>query len=240
MLQMFGVPVRREGLCCAVSGKAVLSPTRIKIPADPSSAAFFMVGSVIAPNSDLLLKEVCVNPTRNGVIELLRRMGAHIEMLNPRKMGSEPVADIRVVGGSLRGIDIVGAEVPAAIDDLPALFVAAATAHGKTRLTGASELRHKESDRIAAMADGLQRLGVGCETTEDGIVIEGRGDKKSVFSGGEVDSCGDHRIAMAFTMAALRAKDSVVVNDCDNVSTSFPGFGKMATAAGIRIAVSKD
>ncbi|MGI9305760.1 MAG: 3-phosphoshikimate 1-carboxyvinyltransferase [Gammaproteobacteria bacterium] len=240
MLDAFNVSVRREKLRVSVSGGAVLSPARFGVPADISSAAFFMAGAAISPGSEVVLKETGINPTRAGVVELLRRMGARIEILNPRQMGAEPAADIQVLGGELRGIDISAREVPAAIDEFPALFVAAAAAKGETTLSGAGELRRKESDRISAMSAGLRRLGVECEESEDGICIEGRGGKSAVFAGGEVDSQGDHRIAMAFAVAALRAKSAITVRNCDNVATSFPDFVRQATAAGLRIAAEND
>ena len=239
MLEVFDAPVSREGLTASVRGGGALSPARFGVPADISSAAFFMAGAAIS-GGEIVLKETGINPTRAGAVELLRRMGARIEILNPRRMGAEPVADIQVSGGELRGISITAADVPAAIDEFPALFIAAAAAKGETTLSGAGELRHKESDRIAAMVCGLQCLGVECEETEDGVRIEGRGDKDAVFDGGEVDSRGDHRVAMAFAMAALRAKGDIVVRDCDNVATSFPAFAKQALAAGLRLAAEKD
>ncbi|MBE8157943.1 MAG: 3-phosphoshikimate 1-carboxyvinyltransferase, partial [Betaproteobacteria bacterium] len=239
MLEVFDVRVRRENLMAAVSGGAQLSPARFGIPADMSSAAFFIVGAAIA-GGEIVLKETGINPTRTGAVELLRRMGARIEVLDAREMGAEPVADILVSGGELRGIEIGAADVPAAIDEFPALFIAAAAAKGETVLTGAGELRRKESDRIAAMIAGLRRLGVECEETEDGARIEGKGEKSAVFSGGEVDSQGDHRVAMAFAVAALRAKSEITVLDCGNVATSFPDFAKQATAAGLRIVPEND
>ena len=239
MLEVFDARVRREKLKVSVSGGAALSPARFGVPADISSAAFFMVGAAVA-GGEIVLKDTGVNPTRTGIIELLRRMGARIEVLNARQMGAEPVADILVSGGELRGIEISAADVPAAIDEFPALFIAAAAAKGETVLEGAGELRRKESDRISAMVAGLQRLGVECEETEDGARIEGRGEKSAVFSGGEVDSLGDHRVAMAFAVAALRAKSEITVLDCGNVATSFPDFAKQATAAGLRIALEND
>ena len=234
MLEAFDVRVRRENLTASVSGGAVLSPARFSVPADISSAAFFMVGAAIS-GGEIVLKETGVNPTRTGAVELLRRMGARIEVLNACQMGAEPAADILVSGGELRGIEISAADVPSAIDEFPALFIAAAAAKGETVLTGAAELRTKESDRIAAMAAGLRKLGAECEETEDGIIIEGAGEKGAVFSGGEVDSRGDHRVAMAFAMAGLRAKSEITVLDCGNVATSFPDFVRRATAAGLRI-----
>lgn len=239
MLEVFGAPVLREGATVSVRGGGALSPARFGVPADISSAAFFMTGAAIS-GGEVVLKDTGINPTRAGIVELLRRMGARIEILNPRQMGAEPVADLQICGGELRGIEITAADVPAAIDEFPVLLIAAAAAKGETILSGAGELRHKESDRIAAMVAGLQRLGVECEEKEDGVVIQGRGDRDFVFNGGEVESRGDHRVAMAFSVAALRAKDEIVVGDCDNVATSFPAFPKQALAAGLRLAEVRD
>ena len=240
MLEVFGAEVSKAPGRAAVRGGAALSPARFGVPADISSAAFFMVGAAISGGGGMLLKDTGINPTRAGIIELLRRMGARIEIINPREMGAEPVADIHVAGGDLRGIAIDGADVPSAIDEFPALFIAAAAAEGETTLSGAGELRNKESDRLDAMAEGLRRLGVECETKEDGIVIAGRGDKGAVFGGGEVDSRGDHRVAMAFSIAALRAKSDIAVRRCENVATSYPSFAKHATSAGLRIVAEAD
>jgi len=173
-----------------------------------------------------------VNPTRTGVLEILRLMGADIEVINERDVGGEPVADLHVRAAPLRGVRIPEAQVPLAIDEFPALFVAAACAAGETVLTGAEELRVKESDRIQVMADGLQALGVDARPTPDGIVIRG-----GALGGGRIDSHGDHRIAMAFAMAALRAAGNIGIDDCANVNTSFPGFATLADSAGLAIAV---
>ena len=230
MLAGFGYVVRRSGPRTCLNGGGRLSATRIDVPADISSAAFFLVGASIAPGSDLLLEHVGVNPTRDGVIHILRRMGADIEILNPREVGGEPVADLRVRAARLKGIRIPEDQVPLAIDEFPALFVAAACAEGETVLTGAEELRVKESDRIQSMVDGLQALGVDVVGTPDGAVIRG-----GVLNGGRVDSLGDHRIAMAFAMAALRAAGPIAINDCANVNTSFPGFPALARGVGLGI-----
>ncbi len=231
MLAGFGYALRREGeRTVALAGGGRLTGTEIDVPADISSAAFFLVGASLAPGSDLLLEHVGVNPTRAGVIDILRLMGANIEVLNPRLAGGEPVADLRVRHAPLRGIRIPAERVPLAIDEFPALFIAAAGAEGVTVLTGAEELRVKESDRIQVMADGLNALGIAAEPTADGIVIQG-----GVLSGGTVDSHGDHRIAMSFAMAALRAGGPISVHDCANVNTSFPGFVNLARTAGLAI-----
>jgi 3-phosphoshikimate 1-carboxyvinyltransferase len=230
LLEAFGYPLRRDGNTVCVQGGGVLRGCEIDVPADISSAAFFLVGAAISEGSDVTLQQVSVNPTRAGCVEILNRMGARIEVLNERELSGEPVADVRVRGGGLRGIDIPQQMVAAAIDEFPALFIAAACAEGVTRLGGASELRHKESDRISAMAQGLTRLGINAETTEDGIVIEG-----GKLTGGQVDSLGDHRLSMAFAMAALGAGDMIEIDNCANVATSFPNFAGLAQEAGLGI-----
>ena len=230
MLQGFGYHVLRDGATACLSGGGRLSATAIDVPADISSAAFFMVGAAIAENADILLEHVGVNPTRTGVIDILRLMGANIEVLHEHEVGGEPVADIRVRSSALKGVRIPEEWVPLAIDEFPALFVAAACATGETVLSGAAELRVKESDRIQVMADGLVKMGIKAEATPDGIVIQG-----GPMQGAEVDAHGDHRIAMSFAMAALRARGEVVINDCANVNTSFPGFVDLAARAGLKI-----
>ena len=230
MLRGFGYPVRGVGNRICLEGGGELLSTDLDIPADISSAAFFLVGASIAEGSDLLLEHVGINPTRDGVINILRMMGADIQLLNQRDMGGEPVADLQVRSARLRGVKIPVDQVPLAIDEFPVLFVAAACAEGETVVTGAEELRVKESDRIQVMADGLDRLGVTARPTPDGMVIRG-----GRIGGGRVDSHGDHRIAMAFSIAALRASAPIQVDDCDNVNTSFPGFVNLATAAGLAI-----
>lgn len=232
MLLGFGYPLRRDGSRVCVSGGDKLRACDIDVPADISSAAFFLVAATIAEGSDLLLQHVGMNPTRDGVISILRQMGADIEIIDHRLAGGEPVADLRVRSAPLRGIRIPEAQVPLAIDEFPVLFVAAACAEGETLLTGAEELRVKESDRIKVMADGLRKLGVDARPTPDGMVIRGNG----CLTGGAVESHGDHRVAMAFAISALRASGQVQVADCDNVDTSFPGFVSQAAAAGLRIA----
>jgi 3-phosphoshikimate 1-carboxyvinyltransferase len=177
-----------------------------------------------------MLERVGVNPTRTGVIDILRLMGANIELVNQRQAGGEPVADIRVRHAQLKGIEIPVALVPLAIDEFPVLFVAAANAHGVTVLRGAEELRVKESDRIAVMADGLKALGVAAEPTPDGMRVTGND-----YAGGTLASHGDHRVAMAFAIAALRARAPITVTDCANVATSFPGFVELAARAGLSI-----
>ena len=230
MLQGMGYAVScRKGVVC-LEGGGQLAGTGIDVPADISSAAFFLVGASIAPGSDLVLEHVGVNPTRTGILSILRLMGADIELSNRRDVGGEPVADVRVRSALLQGIDIPVEQVPLAIDEFPALFIAAACAQGRTLLTGAAELRVKESDRIQVMANGLQALGVEAQPTADGMIISG-----GPIEGGAVDSHGDHRIAMSFAMAALRASGPVAIDDCANVNTSFPGFVELAGGVGLGI-----
>ena len=235
MLQGFGVKLSREGARVRLAGGQRLTATSIDVPADISSAAFFLVGASIAEGSDLLLEHVGMNPTRTGIVDILRLMGADIEALNPREVGGEPVADLRVRSARLRGIEVPEHLVPLAIDEFPAVFVAAACAEGRTVVTGAEELRVKESDRIAVMAEGLRALGVDARPTPDGMVIEGRGTG-AAFQAGEVTSHADHRIAMSFTIAALRAAGPLLIRDTANVGTSFPGFPALAARAGVAIA----
>ena len=231
MLDAFGWPVERHDNRIAITGGGRLTGCAVDVPADPSSAAFFLVGASIARKADIILENVGINPTRTGIITLLQMMGADIELLNRRQVGSEPVADIQVRSARLRGIEIPEHLVPLAIDEFPALFIAAAVAEGKTVLTGAAELRVKESDRIQVMADGLQANGIDARATPDGMIIEGGG----ILSGATVDSHGDHRIAMAFAMASLRAEQPIRILDCANVNTSFPGFVRLARQAGLNI-----
>lgn len=231
MLRGFGYPVAGNGATASVEAGATLTATRIEVPADISSAAFFMVAASIAEGSDLLLEHVGVNPTRTGVIDILRLMGADISVQNMREVGGEPVADLRVRHARLKGVVIPEALVPLAIDEFPVLFVAAACAEGRTVLRGAQELRVKESDRIQAMADGLTTLGIKVEPTADGLIIDG-----GSIGGGEVDGHGDHRIAMAFSIASLRAAAPIRIRDCANVATSFPNFLTLCGQVGIRVA----
>lgn len=230
MLSGFSYPVRQEGSKVTISANGHLIAADIDVPSDISSAAFFLVGASIAPGSDLLLKHVGINPTRTGVIDILRLMGANIEVLNQRVVGGEPVADLHVVYSPLKGIDIPEELVPLAIDEFPVLFVAAACASGQTRLSGAEELRVKESDRIQVMADGLQILGVDAQPTADGMVIQG-----GLIGGGVVSSHGDHRIAMSFSIAGLRAHAPITVLDCENVNTSFPEFKDLVKRLGLAL-----
>jgi 3-phosphoshikimate 1-carboxyvinyltransferase len=232
MLRGFGCEVISQDRTISLQGGQRLTATNIEVPADISSAAFFMVAASIVPNSEITLNHVGINPTRTGVIDILELMGADITLINERVVGGEPVADILVKSASLQGINIPSHLVPLAIDEFPVIFIAAACASGTTVLTGAEELRVKESDRIQVMADGLQALGIHATATPDGMTIQG-----GRVNSGEVDSHGDHRTAMAFTVAALVANGPVTIHDCDNVNTSFPGFADQANHAGFQIQV---
>lgn len=231
MLRSFGYPVTSvKGGRVSLQGGGELQACDMNIPADISSAAFLIVAASIAPDSDLTITNVGINPTRTGVIDILRLMGADIELLNQRNSGDEPVADIRVQNAPLKGIAIPESLVPLAIDELPVLFIAAAVAEGKTVVTGAEELRVKESDRIAAMAQGLVTLGVDAVATPDGMIING-----GSIGGGTVDTFFDHRIAMAFCVASLRSEKPVVIKDTQHVETSFPGFFALCSKLGLNV-----
>jgi len=230
MLRGFGYDVYVDGATVSLKGGGTLKATNVDVPADISSSAFFLVAGCIAHDSEIVLQNVGINPTRIGVINILREMGGDIQLENERETGGEPVADLRVRSSNLRGIEIPIDQVPLAIDEFPVLFVAAACAEGVTVLRGAEELRVKESDRIDAMAKGFDVLGIENEPFEDGIRIVGGN-----FGGGTVDSLGDHRIAMSFAVASLRAAAPIRIRDCANVATSFPSFLELANKVGLRV-----
>ncbi len=228
LLRFFGADVREEGLRVSVRGRQVLrAPGRLEIPSDISSAAFFLVAASIVPGSDLLVGNVGVNPTRTGIIDVLRSMGADITLVNCREQAGEPVADIRVRHRRLRGTTVGGEVIPRLIDEVPVLAVAAATAEGTTVIRDAQELRVKESDRIATVAGELRRLGADIRELPDGMEITGR----PRLAGGVCDSHGDHRIAMAAAIAGLAAEGTTTVRDAAWIDTSFPGFEAMLTAS---------
>ena len=230
MLGAFSNPVKRDGNTISINKAEKLVATDIHVPADFSSAAFFIVAASICSGSDVVLQNVGVNPTRDAMLKIMQLMGANIELQNVREQSGEPIADIHIKSSDLRGIDIPEELVPIAIDEFPAILVAAACAKGETRLTGAAELRVKESDRIQAMLDGFRATGIKAEGTDDGMIVEG-----GQFIGGIIDSCGDHRIAMSFAVAGMVSKEAISINDCDNVATSFPGFVELASQAGMNI-----
>ncbi|HVN99411.1 MAG TPA: 3-phosphoshikimate 1-carboxyvinyltransferase [Steroidobacteraceae bacterium] len=231
MLAGFGVPVRRAGACVELAGGQPLRGTAVQVPGDFSSAAFFIVAGCLAATDGLTIERVGINPTRTGLLDMLRLMGARIQVRERQDAaGPEPLADITVHAGPLRGAVIPPELVPLAIDELPVLFIAAACAEGETVVTGAGELRVKESDRLAAMAAGLAAIGARCELLPDGIRIVG-----GPLRGGRIDSHGDHRIAMSFAMASVRATAPIDIDDVANVATSFPGFPEVARAAGLAL-----
>jgi 3-phosphoshikimate 1-carboxyvinyltransferase len=230
MLAAFGWPIRFDAGWAELEGGQRLRASDIAVPADFSSAAFFLVAASVVPGSELLLRDVGMNPRRTGLLRVLRAMGADVEELHARTVGGEPVADLRVRHAALHGIDVPEAAVPDMIDEFPTLFVAAAVASGTTRVRGAAELRVKESDRIAVMARGLRALGVAIDETPDGAVVQG-----GTIRGGGADSAGDHRCAMSFAGAGAVATHDVRIGDCANVATSFPGFLDLANAHGLAV-----
>lgn len=233
MLRAFGCAVDRgpSGIC--IVGGSELEACNFEVPGDFSSAAFFIVAACIAAKEPLVIENVGVNRTRTGLLVALSRMGAVIELLRPRRVGAEPVADIRAEPARLRGISLPISLVPAMIDEFPAFLIAAACADGQTIVSGAGELRHKESDRIAVMAAGLRELGIEVLETPDGLCVEG-----GALQGGSVNACGDHRVAMAFAVAGAAARESVEVRDVTNVATSYPGFVSAARTIGINISAA--
>jgi 3-phosphoshikimate 1-carboxyvinyltransferase len=238
MLKSCGVKLDIDGLRLTLHPPQRLISQKIDVPGDFSSAAFFIVaGLLAAPAQGLLIENVGLNPTRIGLLQILRRMGANIESSKPRESGAEPVADLRVFASPLHGISVPKELVSLAIDELPVLFIAAACAQGETRVTGAEELRVKESDRIAAMSAGLTALGVAHAALPDGMQIQGRG-QGNAFTKGRIDSFGDHRIAMSFAIASLRAAGVIEIRDVANVATSFPGFVPLARSVGLVISES--
>ena len=231
MLSAFGVSIEYAPGKARLQGGQRLRATDIVVPADFSSAAFFLVAASIIPGSELRLKQVGLNPRRTGLLQALRLMGADIREENAAEQGGEPVADLVVRHAALKGVTLPEALVPDMIDEFPALFVAAAAAEGNTVVTGAAELRVKESDRLAAMATGLRALGVRVDETEDGATVHGG----AVLGSGTIESHGDHRIAMAFAIAAQLSEGEVRIEDVANVATSFPGFDVLAQGAGFAL-----
>jgi 3-phosphoshikimate 1-carboxyvinyltransferase len=238
MMTSCGVRLSTDGPQTTLHPPDRLSSQQLTVPGDFSSAAFFIVaGLLAAPPEGLLIRNVGLNPTRTGLLDILRKMGGTIDILHPRQSGTEPVADLCVHASHLRGIHVPEELISLAIDELPVLFIAAACAEGETRVTGAAELRVKESDRIAAMSAGLTALGVVHNTLPDGMWIEGRAGGKA-FAGGVIDSFGDHRIAMSFSIASLRSAGVIAIRDVANVATSFPGFVPLAQSVGLAVALT--
>ena len=234
MLNGFGYKVIREGATARLVGGGKLTARDIDVPADISSAAFFLVAGSITPGADLTLTHVGINPTRTGVIDILKLMGADIQIQNQRDVGGEPVADLRVRHAKLKGIHIPEELVPLAIDELPVTMIAAACAEGDTLITGAEELRVKESDRIQSMVDGLNALGVDAQAKPDGAMIPGNPDNQ-VFGSGSIETHFDHRIAMSFLIAGLRGSGQIKVLGCEHVATSFPNFRALCLSLGLNI-----
>lgn len=230
MLTAFGYPVSVKDKVISIEGGHQLTACDLEIPGDISSATFFMVAGLIATDGELMIRNVGMNPTRIGAINILKQMNGDITQVNKRMAGGEPVADLVVRSSKLQGIDIDQLDVPLAIDEFPAIFIAAACAQGVTRLRGAQELRVKESDRIQAMADGLQALDIDCTVFDDGIDIIG-----GQLTSGTVNSHDDHRIAMSFAIGSLRASGAITILDCDNVATSFPNFVTLANQVGLSL-----
>jgi len=234
MLLGFGCSVDASQGHIKLTPPAALRACSLEVPGDFSSSAFFLVAGSISRGGGLTIQGVGINPTRTGLLDILALMGADLRVVNHRSAGAEPVADIEVRPAKLKGIHVPEHLVPLAIDEFPALFVAAACAEGETVVTGAEELRVKESDRIAVMAEGLKALGVDCDVLPDGMRIRGRPDA-AAFKGGTIDSDGDHRIAMSFTVASLRSSAPIRIKDVANVATSFPGFVGITRGAGLDV-----
>lgn len=232
MLAAFAYPVDASDNRISLTGGGQLTATTVDIPGDFSSAAFFIVIALLSTDAHLIIENVGVNHSRTGLLRLLELMGANISLSNQRTWGAEPVADIEVRSSTLKGIDVPTDCIPSAIDEFPVFFIAAAKAKGTTVLKGAKELRVKESDRLHAMSQGLIKLGVSVEESQDGLIIEG-----GELSGGEVSSFADHRIAMAFSVAAMVAKDAILIKDCDNIHTSFPGFADLVREFGVNLRI---
>lgn len=234
MLATMGVPVEtdREENVVRLTGPCSLEGGTIDVPGDLSSAAFFIVAACLGADDELTIRGVGVNPTRAGILTILEAMGARVELVNARRLGTEPVADIVVGRSELKGVDLPPELVPLAIDELPVVFVAAAAARGRTVVRGAGELRLKESDRLGVMARALGTVGVRVRETRDGLVIDG-----GTIDGGSIDSFGDHRVAMAFAVAALASRGPITILNTAPVATSFPSFVEAASAAGLDIEV---
>jgi 3-phosphoshikimate 1-carboxyvinyltransferase len=232
MLITFSYPLQKSGNTIIINSESECLGTDIVVPGDISSAAFFIVAATLIPGSELIVRNVGINPSRTGIIQILTHMGANINFSNRRLCGEELMADLYVKYAPLEGIDIPFDLVPSAIDEFPIIFIAAACAKGQTLLHGAKELRCKESDRIAVMVEGLQKLGIEAQAFEDGLCIKG-----GTLRGGEVDSFHDHRIAMAFAIAGAVAKDPITIKNCSNIVTSFPTF--VMTANKVNLAIKE-
>lgn len=234
MLMSFGVAVEREAGRVRLSGGQRLRASRVDVPGDLSSAAFLLLAGCLSRSGSLTLRKVGLNPTRTGVLQILGQMGAQIRVIREADAGGEPVGTLIVTPSRLKGIRVPAGLVPLAIDEFPLIFVAAALAEGETLIEGAAELRHKESDRIGRMVEGLQALGVDVEERPDGARVRG-----GRLTGGDIDSHGDHRIAMAFAVGGMAAEGPIRILNTENVATSFPGFAGLATSLGLELTVQE-
>lgn len=243
MLAGFGATVMIEpsprGRIITIAGEAELKPQDIVVPGDPSSAAFPMVAALIVPDSDIVIRNVGINPTRAGLIRVLQAMGGRIDLINERTVGGEPVADLHVRHSVLTGIEVSPEGAPSMIDEYPILFVAAANARGRTIMRGLDELRVKESDRISVMAEGLIACGVAATELEDGLIVDGRGGDP-VPGGATIAARLDHRIAMSFGVLGLNAAQAIVIDDARPIATSFPTFVAMMAQLGCAASPAAD
>jgi 3-phosphoshikimate 1-carboxyvinyltransferase len=220
MLSYFGAEFEKNGMSVKIKNQKLLKGGEVQVPADISSAAFFIVAALINPNSDVLIKNVGINPHRTGILEILKQMGGDIEILNERELNGEPVGDILTRSSTLNSTEIKGDIIPKAIDELPVIAAAGCFAEGETIIKDARELRVKETDRIRAMTTELRKLGAEVEELDDGMIIKGKG----MLKGAKCSSWGDHRIAMALAVAGTRAQGITEIEDAECVSVSFPGF----------------
>ncbi|VAW33090.1 3-phosphoshikimate 1-carboxyvinyltransferase [hydrothermal vent metagenome] len=230
MLRGFGCELQTSNLTTTMFGGQTLTATAVVVPADISSAAFFMVLASLLDDAEITFNNLCINPSRAGVINILQLMGADIICINQRMHAGEQIADVVVKSSKLTGIEIPNEFIAAAIDEFPVIFIAAACASGQTKLSGAMELRKKESDRIRVMATGLQTLGINCHELDDGLIING-----GELTGGVVNSDDDHRCAMSFLIAGQFASQTITVKNCENIMTSFPNFLNICHDLGLKI-----
>ncbi len=230
LFKQYGINITCNKNTIEIVPRKELEAMKINIPSDISSAMFIIVGVLISKDSNILIKNVGINDYRIGAIEILKKMGAKIEFKNIRELSNEKIADIYVESSALQGITIPEEYVSKAIDEFPILFIAAANANGKTILNNANELKHKESDRLISMSEGLSKCGIENSVNDNGIEIVG-----GSFAGGEIESFSDHRVAMSFTIAGLITKNDIKINNIDNVLTSFPNFYETMKGLGLDI-----
>ena len=231
MLGAFGAEVAVDGVAASVTGPATLRGTPVSIPGDFSSAAFPLVAAALVPGSRVTVRDVLLNPTRAALLNVLQRMGAEFSVGNARDLAGEPIGDVTVAHSGLVGTEVAGAEVPHLIDEVPILAIAAALAEGETVLQDAAELRVKESDRLAVMAQGLQAMGAAVRELPDGLVISG----PARLRGATINAAHDHRIAMSFAVAGLVAEGETIIEGAGTIATSFPGFFELMVGLGARI-----